>query len=149
MKKKKKPKYNSNSAIRSAIRRAFSRSPVVQEVLKAARSESPKYNKDGSLSKKPHVWYTCAECKRKFKGTEVAADHIDPVIEIEKGFIDWNTFVERLGWERKDNLQVLCSYKLKYKSNHNDVPSCHYNKTQEERAARKLLETKLEFPDVE
>ena len=148
LKKKKKPKYNSNSAIRSAIRRAFSRSPVVQEVLKAARSESPKYNKDGSLSKKPHVWYTCAACNRKFKGTEVAADHIDPVIQIERGFVDWNTFVERLGWERKENLQVICAYKLKYMKDHGNVPSCHYTKTQEERAARKLQETLSDDSDV-
>ena len=137
---KKKPKYNSNSAIRSAIRRAFSRSPVVQDVMKAARSTEPKYNKDGSLSRKPHVWYTCAECKRKFKGTEVAADHIDPVIEISKGFQGWDVFVERLGWEKPENLQVICSYKLKYVKTHGDVPSCHYVKTQAERIARKAIE---------
>ena len=140
MKKKKKPKYNSNSAIRSAIRRAFSRSPVVQEVLKEARSERPRYKQDGTLAKKPHVDYTCAICKRAFKSTEVAVDHIDPVIEIKKGFIDWNTFVERLGWERKENLQVICSYKLKYMFQHGNIPSCHYSKTQEERALRKLYE---------
>jgi 5-methylcytosine-specific restriction endonuclease McrA len=145
MKKKKKPKYNQNAAIRSAIRRAFSRSPVVQEVLQDARSERPRYKQDGALAKKPHVDYTCAVCGRKFKRTEVAADHIDPVIEIEEGFVDWNTFVERLGWERKDNLQVICNYKLKYKDKYGDIPSCHYTKTQQERAARKLAENN---PDV-
>lgn len=148
MKKKKKPKYNKNSAIRSAIRRAFSRSPIVQEALKDARSEEPKYNKDGSLAKKPHVWFTCAACGRKFKGKDVAADHIDPVIEIEKGFVDWDTFVERLGWERKENLQVLCNYKLKYMSDYGNVPSCHYKKTQIERAARKLIEATEDNTDV-
>lgn len=138
-KKKKKPKYNKNSAIRSAIRRAFSRSPVVQEVLKEARTEEPKYNKNGSLAKKPSVFYTCAECKKKFKGTEVAVDHIDPVIPIDQTFKDWNTFVDRLGWEVKENLQVLCSYLLKNKHLHGDIPSCHHKKTQEEKAARKAL----------
>lgn len=140
MKKKKKPKYNANSAIRSAIRRAFSRSPVVQEVMKNARSERPRFKQDGSLAKKPHVDYTCAICKRRFKSTEVAADHIDPVVEIDKGFVDWNTFVERLGWERPENLQCICNYKLKNKHLHDDIPSCHYRKTQEERALRKLHE---------
>jgi hypothetical protein len=139
-KKKKKPKYNANSAIRSGIRRAFSRSPICQEVLKEARSERTRYNKDGSVAKKPHVDYECALCHRKFKGTEVAVDHIDPVIEIEKGFVDWNTFIDRLGWERKENLQVVCSYKLKNKVLHGDISSCHHIKTQEERAARKLFE---------
>jgi 5-methylcytosine-specific restriction endonuclease McrA len=148
MKKKKKPKYNANSAIRSAIRRAFSRSPVVQEVLNAARSEEPKYNKDGSLSKKPHVWFTCAVCGRKFKRTEIAADHIDPVIEIDKGFKGWDVFIERLGWERPENLQVICAYKLKHKQDFDNIPSCHYTKTQEERAARKLIETMQDDTDV-
>lgn len=145
MKKKKKAKYNANSAIRSAIRRAFSRSPIVQEVLREARSERPRYNKDGSLAKKPHVDIECAICHRKFKGTEVAVDHIDPVIDIEKSFQGWDVFVDRLGWERKENLQVVCSYKLKYKDQHGDIPSCHHQKTQIERAARKLIENN---PDV-
>lgn len=144
-KAKKKPKYNQNSAIRSAIRRAFSRSPVVQEVMKAARSERPRYKQDGTLAKKPHVDYTCAICQRKFKGTEVAADHIDPVVDIEDGFVDWNTFVERLGWERPENLQVICNYKLKHMDKHGNTSSCHYKKTQEERALRKLAENN---PDV-
>jgi hypothetical protein len=148
MKKKKKPKYNANSAIRSAIRRAFSRSPICQEVLKEARSERTRYNKDGSIAKKPHVDYECASCHRKFKGTEVAVDHIDPVIEIEKGFEGWDRFVHRLGWERKENLQVVCSYKLKYKDKYDNIESCHHTKTQIERAARKLFETSVENPDV-
>ena len=137
-KKKKKPKYNQNSQIRSAIRRAFSRSPMVQEVLKAARTEQPKYNKDGSLAKKPAVFYTCAECKKKFKGTEVAVDHIDPVIPIDETFTDWNTFVDRL-WCDKENLQVLCSYLIKNIHLHGNIPSCHHKKTQEEKAARKAF----------
>lgn len=141
-KAKKKPKYNKNSAIRSAIRRAFSRSPVVQEVLKEARSERPRYKKDGTLAKKPHVEYSCAACGRRFKGTEVAADHIDPVVDIEDGFQGWDVFVERLGWERKENLQVICSYKLKDKHLYGDIASCHHQKTQAERAARKLVENK-------
>lgn len=136
-KNKKKPKYNANSAIRSAIRRAFSRSPIVQQVLKEARSERPRYKKDGTLAKKPHVEYTCAICNRKFSSADVAVDHIDPVVEIDKGFIDWNTFIDRLGWERIHNLQVLCNYKLKYKSKYGGIPSCHYQKTQIEKAIRK------------
>jgi len=147
-KPKKKPKYNENSAIRSAVRRAFSRSPLVQEVLRDIRTYRTRYNKDGSVAKKPHVDYECASCKRKFKGTEVAVDHIDPVIEIDRGFVDWNTFIERL-WCKKENLQVVCSYKLKDMKNHGNIPSCHHTKTQQERAARKLSDTKLEFPDVE
>lgn len=137
-KKKKKPKYNKNSAIRSAIRRAFSRSPVVQEVLKEIRIEEPKYKKDGTLAKKPAVFYTCAMCGKKFKSTEVAVDHIIPVIPIDETFTTWDKFVERLFCD-KSNLQVLCSYTLKNKHLHDDIPSCHHKKTQEEKAARKAF----------
>ena len=148
MKKKKKPKYNANSAIRSAIRRAFSRSPVVQEVLNNARSERPRYKQDGTLAKKPHVEFTCAVCNRKFSRKDIAADHITPVIDIEKGFEGWDKFVERLGWDKKDNLQCICNYKLKYKDKYGDEPSCHYKKTQLERAQRKLLEASSKNLDV-
>lgn len=142
---KKKAKYNANSAIRSAIRRAFSRSPVVQEVLNKAKTYEPKYNKDGTLAKKPHVWITCAVCGRKFKSKHIAADHVIPVIDIEHGFQGWDKFVERLGWDKPENLQPICNYKLKYMKDFDNVPSCHYLKTQSERKER----TKKDFQDVE
>ena len=138
-KKRKKPKYNVNSATRSAMRRVFSRSPLVREVLSAARRERPRYKKDGTLAKRPHVEFLCAECKGWFQGTKVAVDHIDPVISIKHGFIDWNTFYDRLNCD-KANLQVVCSYLLKHIHLHGDKPSCHHRKTQEERKLRKEIE---------
>lgn len=137
-KKKKKPKYNKNSAIRSAIRRAFSRSPVVQEVLKEARIEEPRYKKDGTLAKRPHVFYPCAICKRKMKSTDVAVDHIDPVIPVNENFTTWDKFVERLFCD-KDNLQILCDYTLKNQHLYDNTPSCHYKKTREEDELRDKL----------
>lgn len=137
-KAKKKPKYNKNSAIRSAIRRAFSRSPIVQEVLKAARIEEPRYKKDLTLAKKPHVFYPCAICGRKMKSNKVAVDHIDPVIPLNERFTTWDKFVDRLFCD-KDNLQILCNYTLKEKSLFGDVPSCHYTKTREEDQLRDQL----------
>lgn len=140
-KKRKKPKYNANSQIRSAIRRTFSRSPLVQEVLKSVRSEHDKFNKDGALAKKKAVRYECAMCGKLFMRTQVAVDHVDPVIPLDKEFTDWNEFVERL-FCSEDNLQVLCSYKIKDKHKHNDELSCHHKKTQQERALRKQKLTK-------
>ena len=135
-KKKKKPKYNQNSQVRSAIRRTFSRSPLVQEVLRSVRSEHDQYNKDGSLGKKKAVRYECAMCGKLFMRTQVAVDHVDPVIPLDKEFTDWDTFVSRLFCDKK-NLQVLCSYKIKDKGKHNDKLSCHHEKTQQERVIRK------------
>lgn len=135
-KKKKKPKYNQNSQIRSAVRRTFSRSPLVQEVLQDARSEHVQYKKDGTPAKRPAVRYTCAHCGELFMKTKVAVDHIDPVIPVDKTFTCWDDFITRTFCD-KSNLQVLCSYPLKDKDKYNGEPSCHYKKTQEEKQLRK------------
>jgi len=134
--KKKKPKYNQNSQIRSAIRRTFSRSPMVQEVKKSARTEHDQFKKDGTLAKRKAIRYKCVDCSGLFKGVEIAVDHIIPVIPTDEEFKDWNGFVNRLFCD-KDNLQILCSYKLKDVAKHNNEPSCHHKKTQQERKERK------------
>lgn len=131
---KKKPKWNENATIRGALRRAFSRSPAVQDCKRASRRESVQYKKDGSVAKRPAVRYQCAECGEWFMGKDVAVDHIDPVVN--DGFKDWNVFVDRL-FCNPDNLQVLCSYKLADVKKHNDKISCHLKKTREERTAAK------------
>ena len=116
-------KFNQNAAIRGAIRRIFSRSPIVREVLMAGRREVPKFNKDGTRSKKDAVQYCCQVCNEWVSSTKVAVDHIEPVISVDDGFIDWNEFVERLGFDKKENLQRICD-------------PCHNIKTQKERDLR-------------
>jgi hypothetical protein len=123
----KKPKvFNQNAAIRGAIRRIFSRSPVKIEVLKKIRREVPRYRKDGSRAKRDSVQYQCNVCKEWVGSTKVDVDHLEPVIEVnEQGFVDWNTFVERL-FCGPENLQVICDL-------------CHDKKTHEERMKRQAL----------
>jgi len=135
-----KPKWNPNSAFRGALRRVFARSPKVIAVKMRARTEEPKYNKDGSQSKKNRVLFQCAECKGWFKGTHVAVDHIQPVINPDTSFVDWNTFIERLDCP-EDNLQVICSYTKTHEDTKKEYGkySCHYTKTQEERKILKAL----------
>lgn len=127
---KKKPKWNENAVIRGALRRGFVKSPAIIAVKQRARKEFPKYKKDKTLAKKPAVKYKCAACGNWFKGTDVAVDHISPVIL--NGFEDWNVFIERL-FCGEDNLQVLCNYKLKDIDKYNNIPSCHLKKTRSER----------------
>jgi len=67
--------------------------------------------------------YRCAACKEIFKSAEVQADHIEPVVDIEDGFIDWNEYIKRLLCEH-DNYQILCI-------------TCHAVKTSTEREQRK------------
>lgn len=118
----KKNKFNQNAAIRGALRRTFSRSPVVREVLMAVRREIPKFNKDGSRSKKDSVQYKCNVCGNWVGSTKVSVDHISPVITVEVGFVDWTEFVNRL-FCGKENLQCLCD-------------DCHQKKSKKERIAR-------------
>ena len=119
---KKKPKYNPNSVIRGALRRAFARSPIVQEVMQASRREVPRFNKDGSRHKKNSVQRQCQVCDEWVGSTKLAVDHIEPVVSIEDGFNDWNEFIDRL-WCDKKNLQRICD-------------TCHDAKTTIERTTR-------------
>lgn len=128
-KPKKRPPYNQSSAIRSALRRAFSRSPVVREVLLESRREVPKFNKDGSRSKKNSVQYQCQTCGEWVSSTKVSIDHVNPVVPPDGSFDpkdpDWNMYIKRL-WCDKSNLAPICH-------------SCHDSKTKAEGEVRKQL----------
>ena len=126
---KRKSKWNENSAIRGAIRRVFSRSPIVQELRKSVREERVQYKKDGSVSKRKAVFYKCAKCGVMHRAKESSVDHKDPVIDPKIGFQSWDIFVSRL-FCSADKLQVLCS-------------TCHDKKTAEERKIRNKYKKKL------
>src|ERR1035437_6889283 len=122
---KKRPPYNQESVIRGALRRAFSRSPLVREVLEDSRQEFPRYKKDGTRHKKNWVKRQCQGCNEWVSSGHIVVDHIDPVISVTHGKQDWNTFIDRL-WcntSGKTNLQRICD-------------PCHDLKTQGERIAR-------------
>lgn len=62
--------------------------------------------------------YVCAACLGFFDIKETHMDHINPVIDPNIGFVDWNTYIERL-FVDKDGYQTLC------------IP-CHTKKTNDE-----------------
>ena len=64
--------------------------------------------------------YKCAACGQLFKRTELDGDHVEPVVEVNKGFVDWNTYIHRLFYGQ---IQVLCK-------------PCHKTKTALENAER-------------
>ena len=123
MKKNKRPKYNANSAIRSAVRRTFSRSPMVREVMMKVRRERPWFKSDGSQAAKPRVEFMCSICNEWHMGKNIQVDHIEPVVDPTEGFKDWNTFISRLFCD-VNNLAVLCK-------------TCHEIKTNKEKAIAK------------
>jgi hypothetical protein len=135
---KKKPSWNEDSALRSAWRRIFSRSPIVREVLNEGRRTVPRFNKDGSRHKVDSVQFSCQVCQQWTPAKMIAVEHIEPVIEVENvsGKIhDWNEFKRRLFCEKK-NLQRICD-------------DCHNIKTQKERSTRQILKDKVALDLIE
>lgn len=75
-----------------------------------ARAKAARRVEDGKfLNGKPKykTMYECFECKRLFVKELTHMDHQQAVIDPEVGFVDWNTYIERLFCE-SDNFACLC-----------------------------------------
>ena len=123
------PKYNPIMAARQALRRAFSRSPLVVEMMRENRRKAPRYNKDGSRHKvdaTEHLCNVCGQWKRSVKNSKVVIDHIEPVVDPTVGFVDMNTYFARL-WCPRSGLQKICG-------------DCHRQKTNAEWFIRRFKE---------
>lgn len=131
-----KAPFNENSVIRGALRRAFARSPIVDEVMNESKRYVPRYKKDGSRAKKDGVERQCQVCNGWFMTKFISVDHIDPVISTEEGFVDWNTFIARLWHCGREKLQRICD-------------SCHDKKTAKEWFERKFKEELKMVMDIE
>lgn len=107
------------SFITSTLRGGLRRWPPKWEVLKEAKIGKKINEKSGRLAEH----YLCAKCKKVYISKDVQVDHINPVVDIKKGFTTWDEFIKRLYCEKKD-LQVLCI-------------KCHKEKTAKERIKRK------------
>lgn len=77
----------------NALRRASVKWPARTEIKRLARVERGKY--------------LCAGCGSIARAKDVSVDHVEPCIDPEKGFEDWNTYIDRLFCPAL-NLQVLC-----------------------------------------
>jgi 5-methylcytosine-specific restriction endonuclease McrA len=66
--------------------------------------------------------HRCALCKELFPKGQLVADHVDPVVCPEQGFVNWDTYIARMFCEA-EGFQAVC------------VP-CHDAKTSRERAIR-------------
>lgn len=129
-KKKKKPKYNKESAIISALKRTYSRSPSVSELYNINRKEFPNYKKDGTLAKRPAVRFQCVSCKEWHMRTNTQADHMEPVVplNIPLKHACMDMIIHRL-WVDTNKLQILCK-------------PCHKIKSKEENAIRREWKSK-------
>ena len=138
---KKRPKFNQEMSIRGANRRLFARSPLVREKLEESRQEFPRYKNDGTRHKKNWVKRECEVCSNWVPSSQIAIDHIDPVVPPEgfpAHFDMWDRiilFLKRL-WCDKSNLQRICD-------------PCHESKTKAERIARYLKQYNEELDQLE
>jgi len=103
------------SFITSAIRSGFRRYPNKYIALKNAFLKRKKNKASGRLA----AHYRCAQCKKAFPNKDVQVDHILPVVDPVVGFVNWDTYIQRM-YCAVENLQVLCK-------------KCHAVKTKEER----------------
>jgi len=106
------------SFIKSQLRGG--RWPPKYQCLKDAQTEKKTNVKTGRLA----MHYLCNECGNDFPAKEVVADHIDPVIDPDVGFTNWDEYIERLYIE-VDGFQCLCK-------------PCHKIKTDDEKARAKI-----------
>lgn len=106
----------------------------VKSALRGARWP-PRY-KSIQQAKVGYGLYKCASCGivgpptlppeegKKSRRNNATADHIEPVVDPHVGFVDWNTFIERL-YVEVNGFQCLCY-------------ECNKAKMAEEIAIRKL-----------
>lgn len=124
---KKRP-FNLKSRIKSALRTLSVQWPPKSEARNLARVyvEEGTY-KNGNPIKKAK--YRCASCSQLFNIEQTQMDHIEPVEDIQEGFKDWNTFIDRL-FVPADKYACLCE-------------SCHSTKTKLENEVRKQNRKKV------
>lgn len=67
--------------------------------------------------------YRCECCQELFPQKDMRADHVEPVVDPETGFVDWNTFIERMFVEF-DGYSAICI-------------GCHQVKSAHERELRR------------
>ena len=107
-----------NNFIRSALRSASIRWGPTNKARKAAEMGRKINERTGRLA----MHYLCNHCQGSFVARDVQVDHISPVVSAIDGFVDWNTYIDRMFCEQ-DGYQVLCK-------------ECHNKKTAEERGQR-------------
>ena len=103
----------------SLLRRGTMRWPPRNEALAKAKTEKKINTATGRMAQH----FKCAVCLQDYSAKNVVVDHIEPVVLPGIGFIDWNTYIERM-FCSVENLQVLCK-------------TCHDIKSSTEKTQRK------------
>lgn len=123
--------YNPLMAARNALRREFSRSPIVIDMMNdpATKRKVPQFKRNGERHAVDATEHLCSKCdtwSRSTKYTKFAIDHIDPVVDPHAGFIDLLVFYKRM-FVGREKLQKICG-------------RCHNTKTTAERQVREVTD---------
>ena len=103
-------KVNRTTWVKAKLRSASLYWPPRSEAMRLARVERGKYR--------------CSLCLDLFRSNQVQLDHIEPVVDVRVGFVDFNTFIERLFCD-VENFSVVCK-------------ACHESKTAIEDSMRQF-----------
>ena len=87
----------------SLLRRGTMRFPPRNDALRTAKTDKKINAATGRMAQH----FKCAVCLQDYSAKNVVVDHINPVVLPGIGFIDWNTYIERM-FCSVENLQVLC-----------------------------------------
>ena len=101
----------------------------IKSALRSASNRwAPKYTckKNAKIARNTYV---CAECGKKVGNKFIKIDHINPVVSTIDGFVDWNTYIERMFVEI-DGFAAICK-------------KCHDDKTYIENTIRKSNKHKV------
>jgi len=107
------------SFLTGVLRSGYRRWPPKYQALKKALVGRKINLKTGRMG----YHYQCNSCKQEFPTKEVQVDHINPIVDPNKGFVSWDEVINRL-FCPVEELQVLCS-------------ECHSIKTKSENIIRK------------
>lgn len=141
----------------NGLRRSFKEIPECKIVKDNSKREYFIDSKHGKPMRRVH--FECASCGRCFTGggkkvekeqkdgtlkkvkerTEIAIDHVQPVIDPDVGYVDMNTLIDRMFRMGVEGLQILCNYPKE----RDGKRSCHYYKTQDERKRLKATKARL------
>jgi hypothetical protein len=112
----------------ATLRKASYRWPTRNEAIKRARVKVEVGTfKNGNIKSKFMAF--CEKCGLICDSKDTVKDHVIPVIDVKKGFIGWDSYVERMFPDTAKGYQILCK-------------SCNKNKTLAENEDRKEIRQK-------
>jgi hypothetical protein len=103
----------------------FRRKPWIMGAIRKSSYRYPPRYIAKLESRKERGKYECSQCKELFGPKQIQLDHIQPVVDPQKGFTDWNDYVERM-FPDFGGFQVVCK-------------ACHKAKTLGENKERRKV----------